>query len=355
MNYYRHMDRSRVQFDFMVHRSAQGQYDEEIRHLGGRIYVMPPIRPTTYRSYFKMLDDFFMRHTEYRVVHSHINENSSFVLRAAKKASVPCRIAHSHLSDLGLDMKFPFRMYARLAMKDAPTHYFACSENAGRWLFGNQVMKKRKLKVLNNAINLSDFAPNEVTRREVRQALDVEDRLVVGHVGRFNPQKNHDFVIEVFHSLLKREPKAMLLLVGEGYMKKQMERKVQKLGIEANVRFLGVRSDINRLMQAMDVFLFPSLYEGLPVVLVEAQAAGLRCIVSDSITKEVDVSGRIQFMSLHESSQHWAGKLLSTTFEHENTIDLLRENGYDVKSMAAWLTGFYESQSLLMSPKEAAQ
>lgn len=353
MNYYRHIDRNRVQFDFMVHRSEQGHYDDEIRRLGGRIYVMPPIRPGTYRSYFKLLDHFFAEHDEYKIVHSHINENSSFVLRAAYKAGVPCRIAHSHSSHSILDLKYPFRLYARSKMKDVPNYYFACSKQAGKWLFGNKVVQHRKLHVLNNAIQLDEFAPNELVRKEMRKELDLEQKLVIGHVGRFDAKKNQDFAIDVFHAVLKREPQAFLLLVGEGHLQEQMRKKVEKLGISNHVKFLGVRTDISRLMQAMDLFLFPSISEGFPVVLVEAQAAGLRCVVSDTITPEVELSGRVAFMSLKASPQHWAGKILSLTVEHENTLDSLRHNGYDIDDMAAWLTRFYESQVFAVPKKEA--
>ena len=161
MNYYRQMDRSKIQFDFMVHRAEKGHYDDEILSLGGNIYRMPQIRPGNYRLYFKELNDFFSTHPEYKVVHSHINENSSFVLRAAKRAGVPCRIAHSHLSDLGIDLKLPFRLYARFSMKDYPNQYFACSKNAGKWLFGQGVSSSKEITILNNAVNVEEFKFNE--------------------------------------------------------------------------------------------------------------------------------------------------------------------------------------------------
>ena len=302
MNYYRKMDRNKVQFDFMVHREDKGHYDEEILSLGGRIFRMPQIRPGNYRVYFNKLDQFFSDHKEYKVVHSHINENSSFVLRAAKKAGVPCRIAHSHLSDLGIDLKLPFRLYARSVMKDHPTKYFACSKNAGKWLFRNT--NTEEIKVLNNAVNVEEFLFNRETRQKVRQELGVRrNQLVIGHIGRFNKQKNHEYLIDIFKSVVEKRPDAVLVMIGEGNLKPQIEKKVSDLGLSSNVRFLGVRSDIADLMQGMDLFLFPSLFEGLPVVLVEAQAAGLQCVISDSITKESDITGRIEFTSLQETPE----------------------------------------------------
>lgn len=342
MNYYREIDRSKVQFDFMVHRAEPGHYDKEIRDLGGRIYPMPSIRPGNYRLYFRRLDKFFAEHREYRVVHAHINENSSFVLRSARKAGIPCRIAHSHLSDLGIDLKLPFRLYARWAMRDHPNHYFACSRKAGEWLYGKSRLAEHSLTVLNNAVDVSRFTPNPETRQRVRDELGATDHhLVIGHVGRFNQQKNHDFLIDIFHAVRERQPDSLLILVGDGHLRPGIEQKVRKLGLEQHVRFLGLRSDIADLMQGMDLFLFPSLFEGLPVVMVEAQASGLPCIVSDTITPEVDMTGRVRFLSLKQSADEWAERLLLHPTDRADTGSQLRDNGYDAATMADWLVEYY--------------
>lgn len=345
MNYYRQIDRKKIQFDFLVHRTEEGHYDREITALGGKIYRMPSIKPGNYRRYFNLLDEFFANHPEYRVVHSHINENSSFILRAARRAGVPCRISHSHLSDLGLDFKLPFRLYARLAMKNNPSSYFACSKKAGQWLFGKKIMNSGKLIVLNNAVNVRDFSFNKTAREEIRQELAAGDRLVIGHIGRFNEQKNHDFLIDVFKAVHQKNKNALLVLAGEGHLRPIIERKVEKLGLSDSVRFLGVRSDVSKLLQGIDLFLFPSLFEGLPVVMIEAQAAGLRCIVSDTITSETDVTGRIKFISLKESAEIWAQTILDTTYEHEDTSESLRIKGYDTATMAEWLSEYYMGQA----------
>lgn len=342
MNYYRQIDRTKIQFDFMVHREERGHYDDEIESLGGKIYRMPQIRPGNYRKYFNLLNDFFAKHKEYKVVHSHNNENSSFVLRAAKRYGVPCRIAHSHLSDLGIDLKLPFRLYARLAMKENPTQYFACSKNAGKWLFGEQ----KEITVLNNAVNVNDFKYNEQVRETIRKELDIGDQMVIGHIGRFNKQKNHEFLIDIFKAVNDKNPNSILVLVGEGHLRPEIEKKVEKLGLSSNVKFLGVRSDIAHLMQAMDLFLFPSLFEGLPVVLVEAQAAGLNCIVSDSITSETDITGRIQYINLKEPIDKWVDKITISTTEHADTSTMLRSHGFDTTTMAEWLTKFYLENSI---------
>ena len=341
MNYYRQIDREKIQFDFMVHRFENGHYDKEIEELGGKIYRMPPIKPGNYHHYFKLLDEFFESHQEYKVVHSHINENSSFVLRAAKKADIPCRIAHSHLSDLGLDRKLPFRLYARYLMKDQPNYYFACSKNAGKWLFGKKHTKLNEVMILNNAVNAGDFKFNETIRNKMKAELGITNELVLGHVGRFNKQKNHDFLIDVFKAVHQKHSDAILLLIGDGHLRPSIEKKVKNLGLSSNVKFLGVRSDIPELMQVMDIFLFPSLFEGLPVVLVEAQASGLKCIVSNTITKESDVTGRVEFISLNQSPDYWAKQILSSPVEHVDTSKELQKNGYDASTMAQWLANFY--------------
>jgi glycosyltransferase involved in cell wall biosynthesis len=344
MNYYRQMDRSKIQFDFIVHRQEEGHYDHEITALGGKIYRMPQIRPGQYKSYFRALDQFFIGHPDYHVVHSHINENSSFILKAAKKAGIPCRIMHSHLSDLSLDIKFPFRVYARLSMKDNPSSYFACSKKAGKWLFGKQISESGKVIVLNNAVNVNEFSFNQRLRDEIREELSAGDRLVIGHIGRFNEQKNHDFLIDVFKEIHDKEPNSLLILAGDGHLRPMIEKKIKKLGLSEHVRILGVRNDISRLLQGMDIFLFPSLFEGLPVVLVEAQAAGLRCVISDTITSETDVTGRLQFISLKQSAEFWAQEIIATSCEHADTSDLLRKNGYDTTTMAKWLSDYYMDQ-----------
>lgn len=337
MNVYRQIDRQQMQFDFLVHRMERGHYDDEIEEMGGRIYRLPPIRPGSYRMYFRRLHQFFAVHPEYRIVHSHINENSGFVLGAAKRAGVPCRIAHSHLSDLGLDVKLPFRLYARYVMRGQPSHYFACSHQAGRWLFG----EAHPVTVLPNAVDVEQFRCNPSVRREVREELGAGERLVIGHIGRFNKQKNHHFLLEIFHALYQKHPESMLVLAGDGPLRPVIEKKVRKFGLESHVAFLGVRKDVSRLMQGFDVFLFPSLFEGLPVVMVEAQAAGLRCIVADTITREADVSGRVEFYSLRQSAEAWADRILSGSFERRDASEELSSKGYDIKKMSRWLTEFY--------------
>ncbi len=341
MNYYRQMDRSKIQFDFIVHRQEEGHYDREIEALGGKLFRLPAIRPGSYRLYFKQLDQFFQDYPHYRVVHSHINENSSFVMRAARQAGVPCRIMHSHLSDFGLDYKLPFRLYARWAMRDHPSSYFACSRNAGKWLFGSKLAASGEMTVMNNAVDVARFLPDAAVREQSRKELAAGDRLVIGHIGRFQEQKNHDFLIDIFQAIVAKEPTALLVLAGEGHLRPAIERKIERLGLRANVKLLGVCEDVAKLLQGVDIFLFPSLFEGLPVVLVEAQAAGLSCIASDAITTEADLTGLVTYISLKHPPGEWADAVLKSSRERRNTADALAKHGYDTTTMAKWLSDYY--------------
>ena len=340
MNYYRKLDKKQFQFDFLVHRQERGDYDDEIEQLGGRIYRMSSIRPGNYRKYFKELDEFFKNNTEYQVVHAHINENSGFVLRAAKKYGINCRIAHSHLADLKLDYKYPFRLYGRYYLKPNANYYYACSEQAGTWLFGANT-PNNQIKVMPNAVDLKEFQFNPIVREEIRDQLNLNNQLVGGHVGRFNPQKNHDFLIDIFNEIQKLHSNAILLLIGEGYLFQKVKEKVKNFGLEDKVRFLGLRKDIKLLMQAMDVFLFPSLFEGLPVVLVEAQAAGLCCITSTGVTKEANLTGDVEFIDLKVPASEWAKHVLSKNYVRKDYSDILTKKGYNSDESVKELLNFY--------------
>ncbi|KYG27663.1 glycosyltransferase family 1 protein [Alkalihalobacillus trypoxylicola] len=345
MNYYRQLNRKDIQFDFMVHREQEGHYDQEIENLGGRIFRMLPIRPGNYRSYFKQLNQFFKEHPYYQIVHAHINENSAFILRAAKKANIPHRIAHSHLSDLQLDFKYPFRLYARKVLENQPTDYFACSKKAGRWLFSKKDHTLEKMKVLHNAINIEHFQYNTRKRDQIRKQHGLKGKFVIGHVGRFNKQKNHSFILEIFKELLNEHPQSVLVLIGDGNLREKIEKKAIAIGLLPHIRFLGVCENISDMMQGFDVFLFPSLYEGLPVALVEAQAAGLTCFVSDRVTKEANITGALKFLSLEERAKSWANYMVRANHERLETTQLLKEKGYDSNTMAKWLSQYYMTKS----------
>lgn len=343
MNFYRNIDRSKVQFDFLTHRSEEGFYDAEILHLGGKIYNVPPINPLNHNNYINALDTFFRVHKEYKIVHSHINTYSMYPLRAAMKAGIPVRIAHSHIANVPLDLKTPFRLYTKFKLKDYSTHNFACSEMAGKWLFGNRAIYKDNFKVINNSIDASKYQYNETIDKRIRGQMGLNGNFVIGHIGRFNKQKNHFFLIEVFKEIHKRKPNAMLVLIGEGELKGAIEKKVEELNLTNNVLFAGVRSNVYELLQAMDIFIFPSLYEGLGIVAVEAQAAGVPCLVSDEVPKEAFLTDLIKSKSLSSGAIEWAEDAIKLgDYKKQNTLLEIMNAGFDILEQSKELETFYD-------------
>lgn len=337
MNYYRHIDRRKVQFDFLVHRQERGAYDDEIEALGGRIYRFPRLVPWS-RSYKKSLSQFFTAHPEYRTVHVHQDCLSSVILKEAEKCGVPVRIAHSHNSSQDKDLKYPIKLIYKRSIPRYSTDLFACGKQAGEWMFGGA-----PFRVLNNAIDTGLYRYDAAKSKKVRGELEIpEDALVTGHVGRFSSQKNHSFLIDIFAEVCKAEPEAYLLLVGDGELRKKTEEKVRALGLAEHVVFTGVRGDVPDLLGAMDVFVFPSLYEGLPVTLVEAQAAGLKCVISDCIPSDCNLTGLVSRCPLEEPAESWAEKIRAIKrVEHTDTCREIAAAGFDIGENARWLEEFY--------------
>lgn len=301
MNYFRRIDRDRVTFDFLTHRPWKADYDDEIEELGGRVYHAPRLYPQNYPAYHRYMSRFFRNHPEYRIVHSHIDAMSYLPLAAAKRAGIPVRIAHSHNTGIDPDLKYPLKMYYRSRLPGVATDYLACSTEAGEFLFGD-----RPFTVIPNAIDSSLFVFNQETRDRVRHQLQLDNRFVVGSVGRLTYQKNLGFLLDVFKELAGLSPESVLLIIGGGEEEANLKKKAATLGISDRVHFLGIRDDVNQLYQAMDVFVMPSRYEGLPVVGVEAQFSGLPCVFSASITKELKMSDRSFFLSIDGAPEEWA-------------------------------------------------
>jgi len=341
MNFYRKIDREKVQFDFLTHRNTKGFYDDEILELGGRIFSVSPINPLKHKYYLSELDDFFSTH-KYFIVHSHINTYSMYILRAAEKARVPVRIAHSHIANVPLDFKTPFRIYTKSKLCNYSNFNFACSSMAGHWLFGKENVSKDNFKIINNSIDASKYRYNNIVEKEVRDELGLADKFVISHIGRFNKQKNHGFIVDIFKEVVKKDPNSVLLLIGEGELETKIREKVINLGLQDKVMFLGVRSDVNRLLQGTDVFLFPSLYEGLGIVAVEAQAAGLPCVVSDMVPKEAFITDLITEIPLSSSAKEWSEVLFRFKgFPKKDTFTLIKDNGYDIIEQTKKLEEFY--------------
>lgn len=335
MNYYMHIDRTKIQFDFICDEDSTNIPYEEIEKLGGRVILIPP-----YQKLFKYHNKLkkILNDGNYKIVHSHINTLSIFSLFAAKCADVPVRITHSHSTTNKKEKKKNLLKQAlRPFSKEFATDYMCCSELAGRWLFGNKEYDKGNVYLLNNAIDLGKFKYDEKIRSEKRKKLNIsDDTLVIGHVGRFVEQKNHRFLIDIFNEIHKQNSNSILLLAGQGPLMEEIKSKVESLGLEKFVIFLGQRNDIDELYQAFDVFCLPSLYEGLPVVGVEAQATGLLCIFSDDMTKETKVLDTTEFLSLKQSAEEWAYTILkkSKSFKRKNCTNEISKKGFDIKKEA---------------------
>lgn len=337
MNYYRHIDRSQIQFDFLTHRPNPADYDEEIKSLGGCVYYAPRLYPHNYPSYFKWMKCFFAEHPEYKIIHSHIDSMSYLPLLAAKKAGLPIRVAHSHNTNIDKDFKYPLKQFFRSQLPSVANCYFACGVEAGNYLFG-----KRSFQVLPNGVDAPQFFYNEQLRKTKRSELGYKDEFIIGHVGRISYQKNHKFLITIFKELLNMEPCSRLMLIGVGEKEEEIRQMTNALGLANKVDFLGKRSDVHELYQVMDAFVLPSLFEGVPLVGVEAQFADLPCYFSDKTPKEVQFSDKTSFLSLSLGPKAWAETILATKNKQRNSNrEIIKTSSFDINNSYQRLVDLY--------------
>lgn len=269
--------------------------------------------------------------------------NSGYIMKQAKITGIRKRIIHAHNTQLMQTGKRRYfysfmHHYWKNHISRYATDFWACSESAGEFFYKAPILKGKAFKIIHNAIETEKYAYDSVTREQIRETYNLENRYVIGHVGRFQYQKNHEFLIDIFYEYLKLDSRAVLMLVGQGEEEDAIRQKVINLGIEKSVLFMGVRTDVNRLLQAMDVFLLPSRFEGLPLVLIEAQTAGLKCFASkDVITEAADLTGNVEFISLKEDADIWAGKIYSQSEQFLNRTQYVKsiiEAGYDIRTEA---------------------
>lgn len=336
MNYYRNIDRELVQFDFLTHRYSKGAYDDEILRLGGRIYNLPRLNPFDIK-YHRELDLFFSKNN-YDIVHSHLDTMSAFPLKYAKKYGVPIRIAHSHTTNIDKNMKYFIKLLCKKLIPKFATDFFSCSQQAGKWMF-----KNNKFVVINNGIQVENYQYSPDVSISLRKELGIEGKYVIGHVGRLSKPKNHTFLIDFFYEFNRIMDSSILLLVGTGELDEIIKKKVEKLGLSQKVIFLGLRDDVHHLLSAMDLFVFPSLYEGLGVALIEAQANGIPCLISKQIPEEVIIAPNVITKKLEDGPKEWAS-LLNETIDSLARISSQPEvirSGFDIKANAIWLEGYY--------------
>ena len=367
MDLYRHIDKNRVQFDFLVHTGAEGHFDKEIYELGGRIFRVPRFRLYNYFSYKKAMKDFFKEHREFKAVQGHMTSSAAIYLPVAKKAGIPVTIAHARSAGVDKGLKGTLTRLLRKNLWKKTDYMFTCSKLAGISVFGKKAVEEGKTIFIPNAIDCVKFAYDEQKREKIRQELSLTDQYVIGHVGRFHYAKNHEYLIRIFAALCEPEkqdqrkektengPEASetavkqkkdyeLILLGEGSGMEQAKALAKELGVEKKVHFLGNHSNVYDYYQAMDYFVYPSRYEGLPGTVVEAQSAGLCCVMSDTICDEVVVTELVTTMSIEDSPEKWAEYIRSTQdYERTSHLQQVQEAGFDVNTQTEIMTEFYES------------
>lgn len=347
MNYYRHLDHTKIQFDFICDEDSTRIPYDEIKKLGGRVFLVPKYQKLP--QYLKALEDLF-RKNHYRIVHSNVNTLSVFPLYAAKKAGVPIRISHSHSTSNVREWKRNIiKNILRTFSKRYATDYFACSELAGRYLFGSKTFDRGEVKIIHNAIDLDKFKFDPIARKNLRKELGIDDEtIVIGHVGRFVQTKNHHFLIYAFKKYHNKNPNAKLLLIGTGPLEEKIKAKVKKLNLEDSVLFLGQRNDTNKLYSVMDIFCLPSLYEGLPVAGIEAQAAGLPCVYSDKVTIEADAANNAYYASIKNiySYLQTLEQAIANRVKNRNNIKFSKH--FQISSNVNILEKFYQQPLRVM-------
>lgn len=344
MNIYRNIDRNEIQFDFIVDRSEHADYAEEIKKLGGKIYVMPQFVGKNFIEVRKSWEDFFKTHKEYKILHSHVRSYASLYIPIAKKYGL-ITIIHSHSTSNGKGIKALVKNILQIPLRYQADYFFACSEIAGKWLFGKKIVNSQNYFMIKNAIDLEMYKEDADLRKQLRKCLGMDEGILFGHVGRFVEAKNHHFLIDIFKELSLKYEKSKLVLIGDGPLRNQIENQIEDYSLEDRVILLGNRNDVNELLQACDVMLFPSYHEGLPVTIVEAQAASLPCFISENITREVEISELVHYVSINQGTKIWVKSIEGTCLDRKDVKDSIKNAGFDISETVDWLSKFYIEKS----------
>lgn len=360
MDLYRHMDRNRIQFDFLVTRGHTGHFDSEIESFGGHVYTVSPYRIYNHKQYVTEVRQFFKEHSDYKAVHGHMTSTASIYLPIAKETGVPLTIAHARSAGVDSGIKGRLTNLLRKKLPEKCDKMIACSDLAAVSVFGEHNYVDGQVKIMPNAIETSDYTVNAIERERIRKEYGIEDGFVVGHTGRFHEAKNHRFIVDVFSAYLNFREDAVLMLVGDGHLREDIESYVKELAksnpkLSDRVIFTGNQTPVHPYYQAFDTLLFPSIYEGMPGTVIEAQASGLKCLVSDSVTRLCKATELVEFESLNKSADKWAEKLNSIygqlpvdSLWNERVKDnqyiqkLMTESDYDVNNQVTYYTALYE-------------
>lgn len=370
MDLYRHIDREKVQFHFMQHTKDRCAFEEEVESLGGKVYHVPRFNVKNYVAYKKAWENFFKEHPEMKAVHGHMTSTAAIYLPIAKKAGVEITIAHARSAGVDAGLKGYMTKFLRRNLYQKCDYRFTCSELAGEAVFGDQKVRQRKAYFIPNAIDVDKFRFDKEVRNQIRYESGLEDKFVIGHVGRFSSMKNHKYMLQILEQCIKIEkekklPETVMMFLGDGELKEEIREQAIAQGISSRVLFMGNKRDVYRYYQAMDYFLLPSFYEGLPGTAIEAQASGLPGILSDSITKEAVVSDLLQLRSIQEKPVLWAKEIMAASAGHvlsdqgkwqlgdaaggkdsitekrSSYADIVKKASFDVKEQAGKMQEFY--------------
>lgn len=341
MNVYRNINRNKIQFDFLLHHKYKNSYEKEIKLLGGNVYYISPRKEGILKNR-KSLNDFFKSHCkEYVAVHLH-ESSLSYIepLIYAQRYNIPIRIIHSHSTKIPSNVIHKMlHFYNQKRIEKFANRFFACGKLAGEWMYKNSKVKD-KYEIIYNGIELEKFKYNQETRNKIRNELSANNKKIIGHVGRFERVKNHQFLLEILQELIKIDSNYLLLLVGDGKLLNEIKFRANSMKLNNNIKFLGKVKNVQELFQAFDIFVLPSFYEGFPVTAIEAQASGLPCILSSSITQEAKINSNVRYVGLKDSKNEWI-KLIQSLSKREIDNQKLFDNGFDIKDVVIKLQNTY--------------
>lgn len=338
VNLYKAIDRNKVQFDFVVDHTEYEGIKETVESLGAKTYSVPAFNGFNLKQVRKAWNELLTNHPEYKILHCHCRKYSSLFLPIVKKHGLKV-IVHSHNTSNGNGFKSFIKNILKYPLRNQADYFFACSKEAGQWLFGNKVVNNKNFHIINNSIDTDKFVFNQEIRNKYRKEFKIKDEKVFIQVGRFTKQKNYLFTLDLFNEYLKNDNKAKLILVGDGELKEDIENRINELNINKNVILLSYRNDVNCLLQMADYFLMPSLWEGLSVAAVEALASDIKCLMSDRVDRNVNITNKCEFIPLEINE--WLKYMNKPVIEREDNSKLIIKAGFDVKENAKWLQEFY--------------
>lgn len=343
MNLYRKIDKNIIQFDFIIHTDEDGYFGDEVETRGGNVFKAPHYTGMNHLQYIKWWNDFFIHHKEYQILHCHIRSTASIIIPIAKNHGLKT-IVHSHSTSNGSGIKAKLKNLMQLPIRYQADYFFACSREAGEWLYGKRVCESIRYYFIPNSIDIYRFLFEPEIRGEIRKELHLEGKKVIGNIGRVEEPKNQSFLLDILYEMVKTDDSVRLLLVGDGKLLEPLKEKAHNLKLDEFVIFTGARNDVERIYQAMDVFVFPSVWEGLPVSVVEAQASGLLCLVSNRITADVKLTKRIRYISLERGARAWA-EVVRKSLEYRRSgvgnDDLESLKKFESNNVAKQLQNFY--------------